>query len=392
MNALAYNPLRHSGWRAFSLLATAAAFAMEAAGQNHSVTINTAPIVQIGGGHAHVGGIHGNGNGGIQGSGKEAMEERKVGTFAALHLSVAARVVIHVGRPARLTVSGDDNILPLILTEVRDRTLSVRPKESYTSKRELVVIIDTPSLASVRMEGAGNLDVRGLRGTTFSLHTSGACDVVAAGTVEELDLTVEGSGDADLKNLTSTSARIKVTGAANCSARVRQAVEAIVNGVGEIRLYGKPTKIQKKISGLGEVILVEDGEPAPEVAIPQARSVTNLSVPQGGAVIVSGDAASYVGTVKGQSGSQASVVSADGTWEGTVRVSENGETAQYFDKDGDMRAVLRSAGKDMIGVFSPSGSLDTILIERTVPEATEEVEAAPPPEKSLKGDRKRPTR
>ncbi|MEI7880283.1 MAG: DUF2807 domain-containing protein [bacterium] len=392
MNALTYSPLRRSGWRTFSLLATAAAFALEAAGQNRSVTINTAPIVQIGGGHAHVGGIHVDGNDGIRGSGKEVKEERKVGTFATLHLSVTARIEINVGRPTRLTLSGDDNILPLILTEVRDRTLIVRSKESYTSQRELVLILDTPSLSAVRMEGAGNLAIRGLRGTTFSLHTSGACDVVAGGTVEELDLIVEGSGDADLKNLTSTSARIKVTGAANCSARVRHAVEAIVSGVGEIRLYGKPAKVQKNISGVGEVILVDDEETAPDVAIPQARGVTNISVPLGGGVIVSGDSASYGGTVKAQGSSQASVVNADGTWEGTVRVSNTGETAQYFDKDGDMRAVLRPTGKDTIGVFSPSGSLDTILIERTAPGTTEEIEADPPPEKSLKSDRKRPTR
>lgn len=73
-------------------------------------------------------------------------------------------------------------------------------------------------------------------------------------------------------------------------------------------------------------------------------------------------------------------------------MSDTGETAQYFDKDGDIRAVLRPTGKDTIGVFSPSGSLDTILIERTAPGTTEEIEADPPQEKSLKGDRKRPTR
>jgi hypothetical protein len=381
------NPVWKLGRFSAVLLVVATVSLMEAVAQNNrSVTINTAPVIQIGGGHAHVGGIHG--DVGIRGSGKQITEERKIGTFTALNLSLTARVEINAGRPLRMTVTGDDNLLPLVLTEVRDRTLSVRAKEAFSSERGLVVVLDVPSLASVRLEGAGELVMRGLSGSAFSFHSSGACNAEASGTVEKLDLVLEGSSDVDFKALSSASARIKVNGSATCSARVRQEVEAIVDGVGEIRLYGRPPKVQQKISGVGEVILVDDEE-TPAREVPPASSAVKLPDAKQTAPIVEGETATYAGAVVGQSSNQAAVISASGTWEGTVKKSANGETAAVFDPKGDLKAIIRTTGKQTAGVFSPTGTLNAVVVERTDTGAASATEAPEPAETpSRNGDKR----
>ena len=384
MRIVTNKPMRVAGGRLLCVVTLVAGIALAAAGQNRSVTINTAPIIQTGGGSVRVGGIYSDNGDGVRGSGKEATEERKVGTFTALHISVAARVEVTVGRPLRLTLTGDNNILPLILTEVHDRTLRVKAKESYTSQRELVVAVDVPSLSSVRVEGAGDVAIKGLNGSTFTLDVSGAYDVVASGTVGELAVTVNGAGDANLKALTSSSARIEVNGAGNCSARVRDAVEAIISGVGEIRIYGRPGTVKKTISGVGEVIFVDDaGAARPVKGEVDASAKSAVALPQDQASIVDGDSATYVGTVIGQrSGQVSGVVDSSGNWAGTVKSSADGKTAEFFSKDGEMRSHLRAIGKQTIGVFSPTGNLDMIILERTAPDAAETTDAPPLPEKS----------
>lgn len=379
-------PVRGSGFHLLIGVTLVAGIAVAAVGQNRSVTINTAPIIQTGGGSVRVGGIYSDNGDGVRGSGKEATEERKVGPFSALHLSVASRVKITVGRPLRLTLTGDHNILPLILTEVQDRVLRVRAKESYTAQREVVVALDVPSLSSVRAEGAGDMAITGLTGSNFALYLSGAYDVVASGTVGELVVALSGSGDANLKALVSSSARIEVNGAGNCSAWVRDAVEAIISGVGEVRIYGHPAKVQKKISGLGEVILV-DGNGASRAVedAGKASAKSAVAVPPGQAGVVGGDSATYIGTVVSQGNGQASVVNSSGDWVGSVKTTVDGKAAEFFGKDGELRSHLRGIGKQTIGVFSPTGDLDMIILERTTPGAAGATDVPPAAEKSGDG-------
>jgi hypothetical protein len=82
---------------------------------------------------------------------------------------------------------------------------------------------------------------------------------------------------------------------------------------------------------------------------------------------VDGDSGTYVGTVIGQGSGQVRVIDSTGRWAGTVKDAAGANTAEFFGKDGEMRAILRATGKQTIGVFSPTGDLDTIIIERTVP-------------------------
>ncbi|MHB1357411.1 MAG: GIN domain-containing protein, partial [Anaerolineae bacterium] len=61
----------------------------------------------------------------ITGSGNEITETRKVSGFNGVVLSAVGKLVITQGDTEKLTITGDDNIVTLIKTEVRDGKLVI---------------------------------------------------------------------------------------------------------------------------------------------------------------------------------------------------------------------------------------------------------------------------
>src|SRR5436305_15136422 len=72
-------------------------------------------------------------NGGMfmstQGSGVSKTEQRDVKEFRRVELEGSARVRITIGQPQQVTVTGADNIVPLIATTVDGDPLRIAPKE-----------------------------------------------------------------------------------------------------------------------------------------------------------------------------------------------------------------------------------------------------------------------
>src|SRR4051812_39341469 len=76
-----------------------------------------------------------------QGSGIAKSEPRDVKPFRRIRLDGAAKIRVTIGQPQQLTISGDDNILPLIDTTVDNEELRISSHESYSSKTPLEVTI-----------------------------------------------------------------------------------------------------------------------------------------------------------------------------------------------------------------------------------------------------------
>ena len=133
-----------------------------------------------------------------KGSGHVVTEKRSVDSFSSIELIGAATDRVFVGKPAAVTIRGDDNILRLIRTYVRDGVLVVSSKHSYSSKHDLRVEIGTPALDAVTLTGAGTFSVGGIHATAFSLDAERGRDHDLAGTTGTLDVTLSGAGTADL--------------------------------------------------------------------------------------------------------------------------------------------------------------------------------------------------
>src|SRR5436190_17544197 len=78
---------------------------------------------------------------GIAGSGNRKTEKRELKSFNSIDTSGAYEINITCQKPASFEIEADDNILPLIKTEVRDGTLFVSNTQEYHSSKSTTLRI-----------------------------------------------------------------------------------------------------------------------------------------------------------------------------------------------------------------------------------------------------------
>src|SRR5437763_13551615 len=96
---------------------------------------------------------------GIAGSGVRKTEKRDMKSFKAIDAKGAYEINVTCQKPASFEIEADDNILPLIKTEVRDGVLIVSSDENYNSAKAVVLRITLPELTEAISRGAGQINV-----------------------------------------------------------------------------------------------------------------------------------------------------------------------------------------------------------------------------------------
>jgi len=193
------------------------------------------------------------GDDGVLGSGHRVEESRDVASFSAVELSVPADVVVVVGEPAQLSLSGDDNLLSLVETEVRGGTLHIEARHRNLRFRSgLEVHLSTEALERFEVEGSGDVEIRGVRQDRFKVSIEGSGEVTASGSVDRLDARIEGSGDLRLESLESREAAVRIEGSGSIRVAVAEALHYSIEGSGDIVYAGSP-RVSGGISGSGSV-------------------------------------------------------------------------------------------------------------------------------------------
>ena len=194
--------------------------------------------------------------GGVHGSGVRKTETRDLPAFKAIETTGAFEVEVNCQKPASFEVEADDNILPLVETEVRDGVLRVRTTKGYSSRGGIIVRINVPDLASVRSTGAGKFNISNLKNDKFEIQSTGAATVVASGQSKSLTIGSTGAGKIDAHDLRASDADVNVTGAAGVDVYATDELDVTVSGAGRVTYTGNP-KVNKKVSGAGQVIKKE---------------------------------------------------------------------------------------------------------------------------------------
>lgn len=189
----------------------------------------------------------------IHGSGVMKTETRPVETFTAVRLSSSANVVIERGGAASLTVTGDDNLLSLLVSEVRDGTLFLSYAKGKSFEGKIPVYhLTTGELRTLTVMGSGDVDASKLKGDALSVSIAGSGDVRLAGEVGDLTVAIDGSGDVDAAKLKAKRATVTVNGSGDATVNVTEELDAKIKGSGDISYLGSP-KITKAVSGSGSI-------------------------------------------------------------------------------------------------------------------------------------------
>lgn len=182
-----------------------------------------------------------------------------------ISLNIAAKVIYTQASATTLTMSGPDNLLPLIVLDNSNGALSI----SYPSdlnikgrfdKDDIVITITSPTISGLAVCSAGEIEVpSAISVKELSLAVTGAGDmelkgVTATGT---LNAAVTGSGDLEMDvHVKAAIVNLAVTGAGDleCENIATPLLNAAVTGAGDLELKGGKTDVANfSTSGAGDI-------------------------------------------------------------------------------------------------------------------------------------------
>lgn len=189
----------------------------------------------------------------VRGSGDMVTETRDIDDFERIKIEAAFDVEIRIGEKPSLKLTFDDNLLELISTETRGKTLQLDTYGRYRSKETCRVEITVPSLERITTDGAADISIVGFAGGFFEYNLSGAGNLQAEGSLDELEININGAGDVDMAEVVTDDVDVSISGAGNVKVHANKRFRGSVSGVGNIRYYGDPEDVTKHVSGLGRI-------------------------------------------------------------------------------------------------------------------------------------------
>ena len=192
------------------------------------------------------------GGAGLRGSGDVTTEERDVSGFDRIVLEGAGGLLVDVGGRASLAIEAEDNLLPLLTSEVRASTLELGTSDPISPTRPITYTIGVPSLAGVSITGSGDAVVPDLDCGTLDIVVSGVGRFDLGGSCDRLDVSISGAADLDAADLTVATAAIEISGAGDAIVHATDDLRVSISGTGSVEYAGDPaTEID--IDGAGTV-------------------------------------------------------------------------------------------------------------------------------------------
>lgn len=191
--------------------------------------------------------------GGATGSGVMKTEKRNVPAFTSVNISGAYDVEIVGQKEPSLEIEGDDNLLPLIKTEVKDGALTIGNDQSLSTRGKLRVRISVPKLDGISTSGASDIIVSNVKSDAFKIDTSGAGSLKIAGETKTLEVKLTGAGEVDAKDLHAERVNITSSGAASVDVYASEELHVNATGAGEVNYYGAPKVVTRDGSGVATI-------------------------------------------------------------------------------------------------------------------------------------------
>lgn len=191
------------------------------------------------------------------GSGVRGQEDRSPGDFQALDVGGPFRVDVQVGPATKVTIAGDDNVVPLVRSELDGSTLHIDLPGRVVLDLPLTVSITTPALVELDASGASIVDLSGVRGDRFEVDVSGASTATLHGQATELDADVSGASRLHASELAATRVDVDASGASTAEVEASEAVDAEASGASTVRIHGSPPQVSQDTEGASRIELVD---------------------------------------------------------------------------------------------------------------------------------------
>lgn len=209
---------------------------------------------------------------GERGSGNVVTETREVGGFVRIDLAGQGRVEVVLGDSEGLVIEAEDNLMPLLTSDVDDGTLVLGTTQNIAPTEDIVYAVTVVTLEAVEVSGSGEILAPDVNARTIAATVSGSGDIFmtdmevgdlaasisgsgyieVTGVAAALEVTISGSGDLNAEALSADTATISISGSGNSVVNVSDELSADISGSGSIEYLGDPT-VESEVSGSGNI-------------------------------------------------------------------------------------------------------------------------------------------
>ena len=193
-----------------------------------------------------------------KGSGVLKTETRPVANFSRLVLALPAVVTLVQGPADSVTLTTDDNLLPLMTTRVEGDTLIIEGDHSrgFSTRQEIRISLAVKSLSAIAIKGSGDVSGDRLTSDRLDIAIAGSGDVkFKTVRADQLKIAIAGSGDVTIDAVESQSVDAGIQGSGDIRLPMLQAkrVNISVKGSGDVSAAGTADKVDVEIMGSGDV-------------------------------------------------------------------------------------------------------------------------------------------
>lgn len=190
---------------------------------------------------------------GTHGSGNVVLEKRDVGDFNGVDVGGVFQVEIVAQKDPGVEIEADDNLLPLIKTEVNGGVLKISTNGNIKSKSAIRVRISALDIDSIEASGASKVSVSDIKNSELKIDTSGASKVTLSGETGSLSVDISGASSLNANGLKAENATVDASGASYADVNVSEQLIADASGASKINYSGSPKSAEKHSSGAGHV-------------------------------------------------------------------------------------------------------------------------------------------
>jgi hypothetical protein len=191
--------------------------------------------------------------GGVKGSGNVITQNRDLSGFHAIEVSNALEVDVTAQKDFGVAVETDDNIAPLIRTEVSNGVLRISCDKHISTSGPMRIHISAPDIDNVEISGVSTVSLASVKNSALAIDVSGASKVKVDGETSQLKAEASGASKIDAQNLTAENGTVSTNGASGANVNVTGSLKADASGASHINYSGTPKDIQKKSSGASSI-------------------------------------------------------------------------------------------------------------------------------------------
>jgi hypothetical protein len=211
----------------------------------------------------------------ITGSGKQITETRSISGVSRVDLMIDANLEIQQGSQESLQVTADDNILPVLQTNVIGGQLNIRyqPQMNVRGNHQPKLVLTVKDLSSLRLSSSGtvkvgqlttgdfnvdltsscNVTFQGIQANKITANISSSGDITIQGTANSLVLHVSSSGNFQAENLQVQQANVTLSSSGDVTVWVVKSLDVNLSSSGNVAYYGNPT-VRQHLSSSGRLI------------------------------------------------------------------------------------------------------------------------------------------